>query len=118
MTLDQIRAAIFAKRLPALKEAAMQNLIAERLAAAGVDYRREVHLGKKGRIDFEVATDDHGLVGIECKTHSTRTLATRQLTRYAESGRYKTLVLLSVMPYTVPDEINGLPVHRWQTPAL
>lgn len=119
MKLDDIRRTIFAKRLPAKKEARMQEIIAERLDAAGIPYRREVKIGPKSRIDFEVDADE-GRVGIECKTQSTATLATRQLSRYAETDRYVALVLLATMPYNIKKAIlaHETPLHIWQSPTL
>lgn len=121
MTTEDIRAIIFAKRLPARKEGQMQAAIAERLAAAGAEYRREVILPERaGRIDFEVTTDE-GLLGIECKTQGSAMAATRQLIRYADTGRYRRLVLLSVFPLNIPLATVGTgstPVTLWQIPSL
>lgn len=121
MTKADIKAIIFARRLPVLNEAEMQDRIGERLTAAGINVEREVRLpGKSGRIDFLVILDGVR-IGIETKVVSGGGNTARQLLRYALSNEFDELVLVTSRAFQIP--VNGfesgekfIPLEIWQVP--
>lgn len=72
-------------------EAELQEAVASLLAReCEVEVSREVELSARDRIDLMA-----GDVGIECKVDGTQQEVLRQLLRYAESPRVKSLVLVT-----------------------
>lgn len=106
--LDQVVAAVRARRFRHVHEDELQLGIAEVLAAAGLEAEREVRLSPRDRIDFLVGT-----VGVEVKVAGTAAAAKRQLERYAESDRVEELVLVTdrVQAGAQPATINGKPLR-------
>ncbi len=88
-------------------EAKVQEQIAEALTSGGVEFKREVKLSPKDRIDFLVGT-----VGIEVKVKGRTADVEAQLLRYAASDRITELVLITARAQhaKVALELNGKPV--------
>ena len=71
-------------------ESELGDALARRLTDSGVEFEREVWLNDTDRIDFMV-----GKVGVELKLKGPVSAVTRQLSRYAQSARVDTLVLVT-----------------------
>lgn len=107
--VEQIRA----HRYRWTDEAQLQEGVTEALLAAGLPVVREVRLSARDRIDAVVDR-----IGVEMKvsapgrtTPVDRVLA--QLVRYAASGQFDALVLVTTSPRhaILPDTVAGLPLH-------
>lgn len=112
--IDELRAALTG-RYAHQNEAELQESIGELLDAAGVDFQREVHIAPHSRIDFLV-----GDVGLEVKIDSSLAALTRQVTRYAESGRLSRVVVVTdkLRLTALPGEIAGVPIETIHLGAL
>ena len=90
-------------------EEEFQTGLAKALASGGVEFRREVILSKRDRIDFMIEDG----VGIEVKIDGSISALTRQIFRYAELPEINgLLVVVSANRLAnLPTEINGKPVH-------
>lgn len=123
MLLNQLKASLLSSRITGASEQAFQDTIERRLEALGVPFQREKRLpGKFGRIDFALDLDGER-VGIECKAVVTGQATARQLLKYALSGEFDRLVLLTSRAYALPAEHftregQLIPVHVWQSPTL
>jgi protein gp37 len=85
----------------------LQLALATALGQAGLDVEREVRLDAQSRIDLQI-----GRVGIEVKVAGKPDSVLRQLKRYAESGRFDALVLVtSRVRHALPAAIDGVPLH-------
>jgi hypothetical protein len=71
-------------------EIALQERFARLLAQNDIPFQREVRLNPTDRIDFVV-----GEIGIELKVKGAVNAVLRQLDRYAASGRFSDLVVVS-----------------------
>ncbi len=95
-------------------ENTIQVAIERALLKAGHRVEREVRIGEAGRIDFEIP--DLRL-GIEVKVDGAATAVTEQLSRYAETGRYDTVMLVTTKRrHKMPDTLCGVPIrvcHLW-----
>lgn len=102
--IDAIRACRFCWST----EDELQQGVAAALEAAGYIAAREVRLNAHDRIDLVV-----GRIGIEVKTAGTWRDVRRQLERYARSGRFDTLVLVTTRPThrRIGADIAGIPFH-------
>lgn len=105
--LRSVLAALRGLRLPPSGcETGLQDRIETALTAAGVSFTREAPIARGSRIDFITA----GGVGIEVKRgRPVPALLTRQLTRYARSGRIGALVLVAERLTPTPAVIAGVP---------
>lgn len=87
-------------RLPLQDEKALQAAIEERLLSYGVAYQREHVLERNlGIIDFFLPTIG---VGIEVKIAGSSASVLRQLRRYAEDSRIRSLVLVRSRSFATP----------------
>jgi hypothetical protein len=68
----------------------LQDGIGELLHKRGIDFKREVSLSPRDRIDFLA-----GKIGIEVKVASSSNEVQRQLWRYAEDKRIDSLILVT-----------------------
>lgn len=100
--------------LRATDEVEIQGAIERALVAAGLEVAREVDVGEAGRIDFEVP--DLRL-GIEVKVKGSGKDVTEQLSRYAETGRYDAVLLVTTLHrHRMPAELCGVRIlvcHLW-----
>lgn len=98
----------------ATDEVEIQGAIERALVAAGLEVLREVDVGAAGRIDFEVP----GLrLGIEIKVKGSAKDVTEQLSRYAETGRYDAVLLVTTLRrHRMPAQLCGVQIvvcHLW-----
>lgn len=121
MTKLELRALLFARRLPASGETDVQERIADRLTAAGVTFEREKRLpGDSGRIDFALTLEGRR-IGLELKVKSGGGNTARQLLKYALSDEFDELVLLTTKAFRLPVSSftsgqREIPVEIWQAP--
>ncbi len=98
----------------ATDEVEIQNAIERALVAAGVTVVREVDVGEAGRIDFEVPDVR---LGIEVKVKGSAKDVTEQLSRYAETGRYDVVLLVTTLRrHRMPAQLCGVQIvvcHLW-----
>lgn len=98
----------------ATDELEIQGAIERVLVAAGLVVAREVDLGDAGRIDLEVTSLR---LGIEVKVKGSAKDVTEQLSRYAETGRYDSVLLVTTLRrHRMPDELCGVRIlvcHLW-----
>lgn len=96
-------------RLDLSTEKRVQEGIEAALAAQGLSFVREAHLGEQDIPDFLV---EPGIV-IECKIHGrSRKIETyRQLVRYAAHDRVQAIILASNLSMGLPPEIEGKPAY-------
>ena len=104
MTHGDLCKVIRASRFQYSDEYKLQRGIAALLTQLGLEYKAEVRLNAKDRIDFLV-----GDVGIEVKTEGALAAVTRQLWRYAQLPEVKHLVLVTTSHahQNLPEEMNG-----------
>lgn len=88
-------------------EIELQNGIESLLRKRAIEFRREVILSVRDRIDFMVGT-----VGIEVKVDSPSSSVERQLARYAEHPEIESLLLVTnrFRHNSIAREILGKPV--------
>ncbi len=95
-------------------EKQVQNIIENALKAKGWDYAREVIIGDAGRIDFEIPSMR---VGIEIKVTGGLSEVTEQMSRYADTGRFAALLLVTTRQrHRMPATLCGVPIrtcHLW-----
>lgn len=108
-TLDRVLAALSAGRFLYGSEADLQQAIADVLVAEGLEVEREVRLNRHDRIDLHVG----GRFAIEVKVDGSARDLARQLRRYAASDSVDALVVVTnrARHSTIPDAIDGTPVH-------
>lgn len=101
---ERILAALSAIRVPAQpEEYEIHELVGRELSTAGIEYTHECPLMPGRRIDFLC-----GDVGIEVKKgrpDAHRLLA--QATRYLESDKLSSLIVVAQRPCTLPETIGG-----------
>lgn len=104
VTANQVQQLLSSYRFRSHNEAELQEAIEQLLTEHGLDYRREVVLTPKNRIDFMV-----GRIGIEIKVGHPLAQVIRQLHRYAQLDAIDELVLVSnrCRHAMVPEQING-----------
>lgn len=105
--LRRVEIALSSIRVPAVPgEYDIHALIAEALAADGIEFAHEAVLGPRCRIDFLA-----GRVGIEVKKgRPARSAVQKQLLRYLASDRLDAIILLSEKEVPLPDTLAGKPV--------
>jgi hypothetical protein len=88
-------------------EIALQDGIEALLKGKGIEYGREVSLSARDRVDFM-----HGDIGIEVKIDSPTNSVQRQLWRYAQSDKVKSLILVTsrAKHKQIPDMLLDKPV--------
>lgn len=91
-------------RLPLSDEKLLQAEIAGVFSAAGLAYRREVHLGPRDIVDFMV-----GSVAVEIKIKGARRAIYRQLERYCNYTEVGAIVLATNVPMSLPATILTVP---------
>lgn len=103
----EILSVLRAYRYRFTSEAGLQAGIAAALAAAEIPFEREVSLSASDRIDFLV-----GGCGIEVKVDGATAAVLRQLHRYAQHERIRSLVLVTSRSRhrQMPEALNGKPV--------
>lgn len=106
---DPIIAAIHAGRVDLSDEKRAQADIGLLLTAAGLGWEREVRLGNAGIIDFVVG----GEIGLEVKLHAHNSASRmlRQLERYAETGRFRAMILASNRAMSLPPQVRGVDAY-------
>lgn len=89
-------------------ETVLQDAIADAFTRAGLDFDREVVLGRTSRIDFLV-----GDIGIEVKVAGSRADVIRQLHRYSQEERIAVLVLATtcMRHARMPESLSDKPVR-------
>jgi hypothetical protein len=91
-----------------LEEAVLHAHISQALTNAGIAHRREYRFGPHCRADFWI----HPGVVIEVKKRRpVRADLIEQLTRYAKQPKITRLIVMLERAITVPDTIEGVPVH-------
>ena len=109
MTAQQVLTALAAIRAPQTQdEYDLHGLAADALQRADIDFRHEAPLAPRCRIDFLC-----GDVGIEIKRGRPDVNAvSRQLRRYADSGKLRAIILLSEKTASgLPGFVAGIPVY-------
>ena len=109
MTAQQVLTALAAIRAPQTQdEYDLHGLVADALQRADIDFHHEAPLAPRCRIDFLCDT-----VGIEIKRgRPDVTAVTRQLKRYADSGKLTAIILLSEKTApSLPGFVSGIPVY-------
>ncbi len=109
MTAQQVLTALAAIRAPQTQdEYDLHGLAADALQRADIDFRHEAPLAPRCRIDFLC-----GDVGIEIKRGRPDVNAvSRQLRRYADSGKLRAIILLSEKTAPgLPGFVAGIPVY-------
>ncbi len=106
--IDRVLEAVRGLRCPyALDEYDLHQMTREALAMAGISCAHEAVLGARCRIDMLC-----GDIGIELKRGKpTKSTLLKQLTRYAETGKLRHLVVISELSVDLPQEILGVKVH-------
>ena len=106
--LALIARALTSGRLRFRDEAGLQDAIEDAFAHAHVSYEREFRVDRASRIDFAC-----GRVGVEVKVAGGPSQVGRQLARYAATGRFDELLLVTTRPQhqqlAQPDA--AVPVH-------
>ena len=107
-TVETLLSVLGSYRFNAVNEDQLQLGVASALQGAGIPFEREVRLNAADRIDFLV-----GEFGLECKIEGSLSSIIRQLHRYAQHDRVKSLVLLTTRctHQRAPEELNGKPVR-------
>ena len=109
MTAQEVLTALAAIRAPQTQdEYDLHGLVADALQQADIDFRHEAPLAPRCRIDFLCGT-----VGIEIKRGRPDVNAvSRQLRRYADSGKLSAIILLSEKTApSLPGFVSGIPVY-------
>lgn len=108
MMLDQLLD--LCRRLTAggATEATLQAALADRFAAAGLAFEREVPLSPGDRPDFLV-----GGIAVEVKVDGGATALIRQIHRYAQHDRVDAILVVTTRAAHrgLPPELNGKPVR-------
>lgn len=107
MHAREIAKTLFSRKFHYKDEKELQHGIGLVLTELGVDWKAEVVLTPKDRIDFMV-----GEIGIEVKVDFPEAAVTRQLWRYAQHDKIKALILVTTRSKhrDLPAEINGKPL--------
>ncbi|MBQ8537390.1 MAG: hypothetical protein IJ461_08335 [Clostridia bacterium] len=105
--MEQIVKALKSLRAPLSQgEYDLHALVADALAAAGVEYIHEAPLGRGRRIDFLC-----GAIGIEVKRgRPAPGMLKKQLAGYLESDKLTGLILVAERTASIPNVIGGKPV--------
>lgn len=94
----------------------LQADIAYLLGSMGIEFRREVALNSKDRIDFVA-----GKIGIEAKVDGSHDQVLRQLSRYAQSDSIESILLVtrrSVHRRMDGTELNGKKIYVFWVNSL
>jgi hypothetical protein len=108
-SLDDLMRLLCRYRFSYSNEEELQQGIAAALTAGGFEFKREVHLNARDRIDFLV-----GEVGLEVKVEGNLAAVTRQLHRYAECPKISALILVTTRMRHgggLPDSLNRKPLR-------
>lgn len=82
----------------------LQEMIADLLQKAQIEYKKEYRLGQRNRIDFLV----NGTIGIEIKKGKPdKAQVVKQLERYTSFDEVKAVILVVERNVNIPDEVNG-----------
>jgi hypothetical protein len=119
-TIQLIRRIIRSRALPTRSEYEFQQAVGELLVQAGFDTHPEHRLDAQNRIDFYLPKEQ---IGIETKMRAEGGSTMRQLLRYAMTGKFTQLILITPRPLSnlLPGfEVNGkfIPLHHIQTAGL
>lgn len=104
-TVEQVVDLIGRSRFAHLDERGLQVGLADALTFAAINWRREVRLTARDRIDFMV-----GRVGIELKVGGSTPSLRRQLVRYAKTGLVDELLVVST--HAVHAALDGTLAHH------
>ena len=106
--LEQLLAALRTIRAPLERgEYDLHALVEAALTRAGIEYRHEVSLAPRCRIDFLC-----GGIGIEVKRgQPERARIRQQLARYAACGQVEALVLVTERAVDLPATLSGKPLR-------
>ena len=96
-----------------LLEGQLVDLMADALAAAGLEFTREVRLAPGSRIDLCVRCGSTGpAIGVEAKKgRPGAASAAAQVARYAATGRLSAVVFVAERAFDLPLEMSGIPVR-------
>lgn len=86
----------------------MQDGVEHILRGNGVEYIREVRMGKRDRPDFMVQGD----IALEVKIKGSVSALLRQIARYASHERVKAVVIVSTrrLHGDIPESLMGKPI--------
>lgn len=124
MTTQEFKAMVLTRRLRSAREEWMQQDIQRALIGAPYVVKREYRINAKNRIDFAISADGEApFLGIECKVKTTPLQAMRQLIRYARTGQFSKIILLTSKAVLLPMNeviVDGkmIPVEVVQTATL
>ncbi|MBR5231980.1 MAG: DEAD/DEAH box helicase [Clostridia bacterium] len=106
--IDRVLEALKTLRCPfSPDEYDLHKAACEALAFAGISCTHEAVIGKRCRIDILC-----GDIGLELKRGKpTKAVLVKQLTRYAETGRLKHLIVVSEQNVALPENIAGVQIH-------
>lgn len=111
--MEEIHRAIENHRYRYANEAELQDAIARVLDDACFQFRREVRLSDRDRIDFLVDG-----IGIEVKIKGSGSALVRQVYRYLQHEELQALIVVTTrVRHSLPSEIRGKPVgvvHLWR----
>lgn len=88
-------------------EKELQQGIEDALKANSIEYLREFKLNEKDIPDFLI-----GDIALEVKISGNAVSVSRQLLRYAQDERIKTLILFTTKQMHIPLTLNEKPVHK------
>lgn len=92
--------AILGKIRPRRIETDLQAAIAEKLAAHGIEFKREWKLDRKNRLDFYLETASGERVCLETKVKGASGPDTeRQLLRYALTGKLDRIIIITTTSF-------------------
>lgn len=106
--------ALLGRIRPRRVETDLQDAIAAKLSAYGVEFKREYRLDKKNRLDFYLETASGHRMCIETKVKGASGPETeRQLLRYALTGKLDEIVVVTTTGFLFRSEgfmVEGRPV--------
>ena len=108
--VDSVAELIRSKRYRYNRETDLHVLLERVLVDAGITVHREVPIGAAGVIDMVLP----GRVGVEVKVTGQTAAVWRQLRRYAASGHFDRLLLVTTCARHVaglPATLHDIPVH-------
>lgn len=106
MTGNEICVLLSKKKFIFSNEKDVQLDIEQVLKDAGVNYRREVVLDARSKIDFMIGT-----IGLEVKIKGGKADIYKQLERYCKLDSITEIILQTSRSMGIPNKINGKPVY-------
>lgn len=105
LDVEQVVAELRKRRFRFTCEKDLQDGLEEVFVALGIEYERESRLSPKDKVDFLLL----GEVGLEVKIQDSLTSVTRQLHRYSQHDKLKSLILVTCRAAHrgVPEQMNN-----------